>query len=284
MSVTGWDSTQTAIGNKVEKVSGKGLSTNDYTTEEKTKLTGIASGAEVNVPPDWNQATTTAKDFIKNKPSSLPASDVPAWAKASYGIDRPLTTDAQLNGANTVGVYYVAGTSLTTASLPADIVNNYAGGTKDCELINVPHAAGMWGIQILLHHYSNMMFTRTQQSSAWDLWSKITKAEDLATTTIAGLMSAADKTKLDTVAPPRHKSVTIPVASWQGSAAPFTATVSDTDVIDGCYITIWPSISSQDIADEADIYPDISTAVGNFTLSSKQKPSAAIVFKYVIVM
>lgn len=38
----------TALGNKVDKVSGKGLSTNDYTTTEKTKLSGIAAGAEVN--------------------------------------------------------------------------------------------------------------------------------------------------------------------------------------------------------------------------------------------
>jgi hypothetical protein len=37
-----------AIGNKVDKASGKGLSTNDYTTTEKNKLSGIASGAEVN--------------------------------------------------------------------------------------------------------------------------------------------------------------------------------------------------------------------------------------------
>jgi len=33
---------------KVEKVTGKDLSTNDYTTTEKTKLAGIATGAEVN--------------------------------------------------------------------------------------------------------------------------------------------------------------------------------------------------------------------------------------------
>lgn len=33
---------------KVDKVSGKGLSTNDYTTTEKNKLAGIAAGAEVN--------------------------------------------------------------------------------------------------------------------------------------------------------------------------------------------------------------------------------------------
>ena len=36
------------LDDKVDKVDGKGLSTNDYTTTEKNKLSGIASGAEVN--------------------------------------------------------------------------------------------------------------------------------------------------------------------------------------------------------------------------------------------
>ncbi|MFG6378371.1 MAG: tail fiber protein [Lachnospiraceae bacterium] len=35
----------TTVGNKVDKVSGKGLSSNDYTTEEKNKLAGIITGA-----------------------------------------------------------------------------------------------------------------------------------------------------------------------------------------------------------------------------------------------
>lgn len=39
----------TALGKKVDKVTGKGLSTEDYTTDEKNKLTGIATGAQVNV-------------------------------------------------------------------------------------------------------------------------------------------------------------------------------------------------------------------------------------------
>ena len=36
------------IVNKVDKVEGMGLSTNDYTTNDKNKLSGIATGAEVN--------------------------------------------------------------------------------------------------------------------------------------------------------------------------------------------------------------------------------------------
>ena len=39
------------LAKKVDVVSGKGLSTNDYTTEEKTKLSGIAEGANKYVLP-----------------------------------------------------------------------------------------------------------------------------------------------------------------------------------------------------------------------------------------
>lgn len=39
----------TALGGKVDKVTGKGLSENDYTTTEKNKLSAIEAGAQVNV-------------------------------------------------------------------------------------------------------------------------------------------------------------------------------------------------------------------------------------------
>lgn len=41
--------TQTALNNKVDVESGKGLSTNDYTTAEKEKLNDIEAGAEENI-------------------------------------------------------------------------------------------------------------------------------------------------------------------------------------------------------------------------------------------
>lgn len=40
---------ETAVAGKVDKVEGKQLSTNDYTTTEKNKLSGIEAGAQVNV-------------------------------------------------------------------------------------------------------------------------------------------------------------------------------------------------------------------------------------------
>jgi hypothetical protein len=52
VEVAAYESEQQAqdnlITNKVDKVAGKGLSTNDYTTDEKNKLAGIATGAEKN--------------------------------------------------------------------------------------------------------------------------------------------------------------------------------------------------------------------------------------------
>ena len=40
--------TKTELGDKVDKVAGKGLSTEDYTSAEKTKLTNIQANAQVN--------------------------------------------------------------------------------------------------------------------------------------------------------------------------------------------------------------------------------------------
>lgn len=56
--------------------------TASFTTALKSKLDGIAAGAEANVQSDWNVNESTSDAFIKNKPTSLPASDVHEWAKA----------------------------------------------------------------------------------------------------------------------------------------------------------------------------------------------------------
>lgn len=67
----------TAIQSKVDKVNGKQLSTEDYTTEDKTKLAGIAAGAEVNVNADWNATEGDAQ--ILNKPDLTKYNNLPTW-------------------------------------------------------------------------------------------------------------------------------------------------------------------------------------------------------------
>ena len=61
----------------VFKEAGKGLSTNDYTTLEQTKLAGIAAGAEVNVQADMLQDDDLQDDFVKNKDAVLPGRTPP---------------------------------------------------------------------------------------------------------------------------------------------------------------------------------------------------------------
>lgn len=91
----------------VAKEAGKGLSTNDYTNEEKQKLAGIAAGAEVNVNADWNASSGDAqilnKPTIPSKTSDLTndsgfitSSDIPEGAAAS-------TTVPKMAGVATVG-------------------------------------------------------------------------------------------------------------------------------------------------------------------------------------
>lgn len=60
----------------VRKEDGKGLSSNDYTNEEKSKLAGISSGAKPNVQSDWNTNDTSSDAFIKNKPSVYTKNEV----------------------------------------------------------------------------------------------------------------------------------------------------------------------------------------------------------------
>lgn len=61
-----------SISNKVDKVTGKGLSTEDYTTTEKNKLEGIQAGAQVN--PDLSGyaliSQTVSNGDITHSPSS----------------------------------------------------------------------------------------------------------------------------------------------------------------------------------------------------------------------
>lgn len=91
------------------KEAGKGLSTNDYTTTEKNKLSGIAAGAEVNVQANWAETDSSDDAFIKNKPSIpskvsdltndsgfITSSDVPEGAAAS-------TTTPLMDGTASVG-------------------------------------------------------------------------------------------------------------------------------------------------------------------------------------
>jgi hypothetical protein len=63
--------TTSELDDKVDKVTGKGLSTNDYDDAASAKLFSIAPSAEVNVQSDWNVTNSALDSYIWNKPDII---------------------------------------------------------------------------------------------------------------------------------------------------------------------------------------------------------------------
>ena len=115
-----------ADGAYVAKVTGKGLSTNDYTTDEKTKLDGVETGAQVNVIEgiSVNGAAQTITD--KGVDITVPTNNNQLTNGAGYATTGEVTTaignattalEAQI--AATATAAYKAKGSVTFANLPA---------------------------------------------------------------------------------------------------------------------------------------------------------------------
>lgn len=108
---------QTDIKNKVDKVSGKGLSTNDYTTAEKNKLAGIAANANNYTLPTASGSTlggiktgfvsTDTKKAVKLQDG-----------KAYVEID---STNIEINDIPNAEGFYSYGVSWQTGSLNATL-------------------------------------------------------------------------------------------------------------------------------------------------------------------
>ena len=62
--------TKAELDKKVTAVAGKGLSTNDFTDADKSKLGNIEAGAQVNVQADWNAESGNPAEIL-NKPTGL---------------------------------------------------------------------------------------------------------------------------------------------------------------------------------------------------------------------
>lgn len=105
-----WEKVKNLANGKVDKETGMGLSSNDYTANEKTKLSGIATGAQVNVlegvQKNGTNVTITNKianisvptktSDITNDSGYITINDVPDGAAAS-------STTPKMNGTAAVG-------------------------------------------------------------------------------------------------------------------------------------------------------------------------------------
>lgn len=94
-----------ADANKVDKISGKGLSTNDYTTAEKNKLAGIAEGANKTIVD--SELSSTSTDPVQNK-----------------------VVNAAINDLNTLIGDTAVSTQISDYAAPKSHTHNYAGSSS----------------------------------------------------------------------------------------------------------------------------------------------------------
>lgn len=118
-----------ALSNKVDKVSGMGLSTNDYTTAEKTKLSGIETGAQVNVKSDWLIEDYSSPAFIVNKPTV---------AKVTLEGDSSNTAKTKL-------VLYQSSGQNTDGAMTQKVATNLLSTKASYDLSNVTYPANTAG-------------------------------------------------------------------------------------------------------------------------------------------
>lgn len=132
---------KSALGDKVDAVSGKGLSTNDYTSAEKQKLSGIASGAQVNV------IESVKVNGTKLTPSSK-AVDVTVPTKTSQ-----LTNDSGYQSATSVESIITA-KGYQTQSQVQSLINSAVGNITSIkyEKVNSLPATGSNGVIYLVAH------------------------------------------------------------------------------------------------------------------------------------
>ncbi len=117
--------TKTGLAGKVDKVDGKGLSTNDYTSEEKTKLAGIEEGANKTVVVDNLTSTDAASALSANQGkvldekiaainTSLSGMGSGDMTKAAYDTDNDGVVDNAAKLGGQAPSYYAAAADVPT--------------------------------------------------------------------------------------------------------------------------------------------------------------------------
>lgn len=109
---------------KVDKADGKGLSTEDYTTAEKTKLSGIATGAQVNVIESVKANTRACS--VSGKTVTIPTATTSAYGvtKLSSSVSSTSTTEAATPSA-VRSAYQSAASAYSLASQIYNKVDRY---------------------------------------------------------------------------------------------------------------------------------------------------------------
>lgn len=174
------------ISNKVDKVSGKSLSTNDYTTTEKTKLANIAEKANNYTHPSYMSKTSGLYKITVDSTghvsgtSAVTKSDITALGIPSSDTNTHYTSK-NVVGSNTA-------TSDTTEALTNG--NVYLVSVENGVVTSAHKISGSGATTVTTDENGNIIISSTDTNTTYSV----------ATTSANGLMSSSDKTKLNGIA------------------------------------------------------------------------------------
>lgn len=153
--------TQTALNNKVDKVTGMGLSTNDYTTAEKTKLAGVSAGAQVNTITGikGNAETTYRTGQVNITPANIGLGNVNNTADSAKAV----LSATKLAVSRTISL-----TGDVTGSVGFDGSNNVSISTTVADSSHNHNISNVSGLQVALDDkVTKGMFANGRMRLVW---------------------------------------------------------------------------------------------------------------------
>lgn len=182
----------TLLGGKVDKVSGKGLSTNDYTTDEKNKLAGIAEGANKYTLP---AATSSVLGGVKSGANITNTSGVLSLTKDNV-------TDALGYTPPTKDTTYSPATTSAAGLMSAADKSKLDGIASGANKYSLPTASSstLGGVKTTSTVTSTTGLTAAPIIDGVVYYKDTNTTYGAATQSANGLMTAADKKKLDAFA------------------------------------------------------------------------------------
>ena len=147
-----WGKLKTLLSNKVDKVSGKGLSTNDYTSDEKTKLSGIEIGA--------NKTTVT---------NSLTSASTTDALSAAQGKELKTLVDGKAAATSVQGTLTASGWTANGDVFMQTLSNDTITGAGDIIVSPAPESLVDYGaatVRATAHASGNVTFSATTKPTS----------------------------------------------------------------------------------------------------------------------
>lgn len=156
---------------------------------DKTKLNGIATGAEVNVQANWNETSSSSDAYIQNKPS-IPTATSDLTNDSNFVADASYVhTDNNYTSTEKTKLSGIAAGAEVNQNAFSTVKVGSTSLTADSKTDTLTITAG-----------NNITLTPTANSDSFTIAATDTTYSDVVAGGASGLMTGADKTKLNGIA------------------------------------------------------------------------------------